>query len=197
MVHIDNMRDSDMEVASEFLEMAARLVYIKSLSLLPKHEEEEELKKELTGQLLEYRLCKLMAGKMGKMQNLNILVKNAENIKVDHEYKRIHLPEELLKYYFMAVGRGKRFLPPPAEKFTGIVSHRVVSVTSQIVFVLRKLWLAGKTGYDSLFKDKHEKSERVATFLALLALVKDKRVRIEEEGQTVLLIKGGRKSANK
>lgn len=55
MEHIELMKTQDMDVASEFLEMAARLVYIKTISLLPKHEETEELKRELTGQLLEYR----------------------------------------------------------------------------------------------------------------------------------------------
>ena len=62
--YVRNMQDSDMEVASEFLEMAARLVYIKTVSLLPVYEEAEELKKELTGELLEYRDCKILAKKL-------------------------------------------------------------------------------------------------------------------------------------
>ena len=56
------MKHYDMDIASEFLEMAAKLVHIKTVSLLPKHEEEEkELKRELTGQLLEYKECKEIA----------------------------------------------------------------------------------------------------------------------------------------
>ena len=56
MEQIKLMQEEELDVASEFLEMASRLVYIKSVSLLPKYEEEaEELKKELTGQLLEYQ----------------------------------------------------------------------------------------------------------------------------------------------
>ena len=51
MDYIQQWQETDMEIASEFLEMASRLVYIKSVSLLPKHEElEEKLKSELTGQ---------------------------------------------------------------------------------------------------------------------------------------------------
>ncbi|MBQ1663537.1 MAG: segregation/condensation protein A, partial [Clostridia bacterium] len=61
--YVRKMQEADMEVASEFLEMAARLVYIKTVSLLPKSEEAEELKRELTGELLEYRDCQIMAGK--------------------------------------------------------------------------------------------------------------------------------------
>ena len=48
--YVRQMKEEDMEVASEFLEMAARLIYIKTGSLLPVHEEEaDELKKELQG----------------------------------------------------------------------------------------------------------------------------------------------------
>ena len=52
MEHIKAMQEQDMDVASEFLEMAARLVQIKTASLLPKHQEAEEFKEDLTGQLL-------------------------------------------------------------------------------------------------------------------------------------------------
>ena len=46
--YIERMQAADLEVASEFLEMAARLVYIKTVSLLPRQEEEgEQLRREL------------------------------------------------------------------------------------------------------------------------------------------------------
>ena len=62
MEQINLMKEENMDIASEFLEMASRLVYIKSVMLLPKYEEEaEELKKELTGQLLEYQECRRVA----------------------------------------------------------------------------------------------------------------------------------------
>ena len=52
---INLMKDEKMDIASSFLEMAARLVYIKTVQLLPKHEKEaEELKNEFTSQLAEY-----------------------------------------------------------------------------------------------------------------------------------------------
>ena len=64
--YVRRMQDEDMYVASEFLEMAARLVYLKTVSLLPVHEEADELKRELTGELIEYRDCKLMAEKLSQ-----------------------------------------------------------------------------------------------------------------------------------
>ena len=41
--YVRSMQEQDFEVAGEFLEMAARLIYIKTVSLLPKHEEAEVL----------------------------------------------------------------------------------------------------------------------------------------------------------
>lgn len=49
--------------------MAARLVYIKTVSLLPVHEEADRLAEELRGELTEYRDCQLMAGKLAEQAN--------------------------------------------------------------------------------------------------------------------------------
>ena len=40
MLYLDRMKQADIEIAGEFLEMAARLIYIKSAALLPKHEQQ-------------------------------------------------------------------------------------------------------------------------------------------------------------
>ena len=56
--YVRAMQEENMDIASEFLEMAARLVYMKTVSLLPKHEEIEQLKEELAGELLEYEVCR-------------------------------------------------------------------------------------------------------------------------------------------
>ena len=58
MAYIRTLRENQMEVASEFLEMASRLVYIKTASLLPRYEKEEDPRAELVGQLLEYQSCR-------------------------------------------------------------------------------------------------------------------------------------------
>lgn len=58
MEQINAMQEADMDVSSEFLEMAARLVYMKTVSLLPKHEEMEALRQELTGSCWNTRSVK-------------------------------------------------------------------------------------------------------------------------------------------
>ncbi len=187
---IELMKNRDMDIASEFMEMATRLVYIKSVSLLPKHEEEEELRAELTGQLLEYQKCKEIAAQLAQNYSNDQLVRDSEKIEADLIYKRTHLKEELVKFYLSAVGRGKRFLPPPVQRFSGIVAQEFVSVSSQVVYLLRKLFKTGSGKFINLFSEKENKSERVAAFLAMLELIKSRRVKVFGEGEecTVTLI---------
>ncbi len=193
MEHIRAMQELDMDVASEFLDMAARLVYLKTVSLLPKHEEEKELRQQLAGELMEYQLCRQMAGELSKQFTFDRMTRKPLEIPMDHTYRRPHKPEEIRQAYLSAAGRGKRFQPPPAESFDGIVSRPIVSVTSQIVFVLRRLWKKGKISYSRLFGEKHQRSERVAAFLAVLELIKGKRIRVEGEGQdAVITLQEGR-----
>ena len=193
MEHIRAMQELDMDVASEFLDMAARLVYLKTVSLLTKHEEEKELRQQLAGELMEYQLCRQMAGELSKQFTFDRMTRKPLEIPMDHTYRRHHKPEEIRQAYLSAAGRGKRFQPPPAESFDGIVARPIVSVTSQIVFVLRRLWKKGKISYSRLFGEKHQRSERVAAFLAVLELIKGKRIRVEGEGQdAVITLQEGR-----
>ena len=64
---IQNMTDRQMEIASEFIEMAARFVYMKSVALLPKKEQAQQLQQELTGLLVEYALCKQVTQTLKEM----------------------------------------------------------------------------------------------------------------------------------
>ncbi len=184
---MEAMREQDMDISSEFVEMAARLVYIKTVSLLPKHEEAEELKKELEGQLLEYQECKRVAAQLSELFSFDTFTREPAPMEPDRRYKRKHTCSELLEAYRNAIGRGKKAPLPTAENFSGIVSHRIVSVASQIISVLRKLWKRRSVPYESLFEEKKERSELVATFLAILELIKGKRVRLEEEGKTPMV----------
>lgn len=192
MEQIDAARAADMDVSSAFLEMAARLVYIKTVYLLPKHEEADTLRTELSGQLLEYEECKRVARLLGAQVSMDTFVRDPEGIEPDYTYRREIDPARLLRAYRDAAGR--HVAPSPdASSFSGIVTHRIVSVASQIVYVLRCLWKTTGIRYRALFAKKQDRSEMVATFLAVLELVKGKRVRIEGEGAdpTVKLMKAG------
>ena len=184
MEQIKLMQENQMDVASEFLTMASRLVYIKSAMLLPKYEDEaEELKKELTGQLLEYQVCREMAEKMSRIYDFDTFFKSPSPVEYDLTYNRSHDPQDIVKGYVDAVGRGKRKLPPPESAFSGIVQKPVISVSSKIITVMRRLWHGKRVRYNELFTAVNQRSELVATFLAVLELVKGKRVRIDGSGE--------------
>ena len=194
MAQIHEMQAADMDVASEFLEMAARLVHIKSVSLLPKKEEEAALKQELTGQLLEYQQCKDAAMRLRERFSLDGIVRAQADIPADLTYKRHHKPQELLSAYLSMLGKKKPPEPQkPEDTISKLITRRVVSVGSQIVFVLRSLWKKRHVSLKELFRGKNDPSERVAAFLAVLELVKDKRLRVDGDGEDceIKLTNGG------
>lgn len=194
MAQIHEMQAADMDVASEFLEMAARLVHIKSVSLLPKKEEEAALKQELTGQLLEYQQCKEAAMRLRERFSLDGIVRAQADIPADLTYKRHHKPQELLSAYLSMLGKKKPPEPQkPEDTISKLITRRVVSVASQIVFVLRSLWKKRHVSLKELFRGKNDPSERVAAFLAVLELVKNKRLRVDGDGEDceIKLTNGG------
>ncbi len=194
MAQIHEMQAADMDVASEFLEMAARLVHIKSVSLLPKKEEEAALKQELTGQLLEYQQCKEAAMRLCEQFSFDGIVRAQADIPADLTYTRKHKPLELLSAYLSLPGKKKPPEPQkPEDTISKLITRRVVSVASQIVFVLRSLWKKRHVSLKELFRGKNDPSERVAAFLAVLELVKDKRLRVDGDGEDceIKLTNGG------
>ena len=191
--YVRMMQEDNLDVSSEFLEMAARLLYIKTVSLLPVHEEAEKLVEELRGELTEYQDCKLVAGKLQtQAKGFEFYSREPEEFEVDMTYTRIHEPFEIFKAYMSAVGKGKRKLPPPIEAFRGIVAHKIVSVSSRISFIIDKFKNKKSRKFASFFTEAESRSEMVATFLALLAMAKAKRIQIDGRGDdlSVTLLQG-------
>ena len=186
MLAIEEMQET-ADLTSEFLEMAAHLVLIKSRELLPKHDEADALKQELTGQLLEYQICKEMAGKLAaKNVMFDFFVRAQAEIETDMTYRRSHQKEELLAAYFSVVGKSARRLPPPKEIFAPLVEKRVVSVRSRIVRILDHLYRFENEKLETLYAMAEDRSELVATFLAVLELMKGNRIFVSDNAEVRL-----------
>lgn len=186
---IEAMKNEDMDIACEFLDMASRLIYIKSVSLLPKYEQEAEtLKKELTGQLVEYLECKETAARLAQLYSNDRFVREPSAIEYDLTYNRIHPCTDVCAALEAAIGRGKSKLPPPQEAFGSLVAKKIITVGSKIIGVMRRLRRTVSVKYRDLFSDSRSKSELVATFLAVLELVKDKRVSIDGGGDNAEVV---------
>ena len=117
--------DPDPEAASAFIEMAARLVEMKSYLLLPRSEEGERMKQEFTGQLIEYDQCRRMAA----------------------------------------------LLRQKAEAAPVFLRHLISGTAAKM---------------SQLFSRQQTRSTNVATFLALLELVRGGRVKLDDEGRLTM-----------
>lgn len=191
--YIDLYRRHDMELAGEFLDMAARLIYIKTVSLLPKPETAEKEKEQLQGELIEYSICKKMSALLAK-HNIgdDIFVREPMKIKFSQRYTRFHEKEELLLAYVMLNKRPdeeKAKLLAEDRVKNAVASQKPVSVMSKVVFLIRHLYNLKTVSMDELYSDLHDKSSRVAMFLAVLELTRKGRIIISDDNTEIYLKK--------
>ena len=108
-----------------------------------------------------------------------------EKVEPDRTYTRLHEANELISAYIAAAGRRLRNLPPSIEAFSGIVAHKIVSVSSKFRSIYSKLKKGKKTRLTSLFEDAQTRSDLVATFLAVLEMTKRKQIKVLGDGEQV------------
>ena len=179
-LYIKQMREMNLDVASEFLEMAARLIHIKSLSLLPVHEEGEQLRRELSGELIEYAECKKAAQALSlQTEGFNFQTRIPEKIESDMTYTRVHDPIELVNAYMRVMGKRLRNLPPKFDVFRPLVQRKIVSVSEKIKNVVSLLTGTGRMKFRDIIVRSKSRSELVAVFLAVLELAKTGNVDVE------------------
>ena len=180
----------DLDVAGDFVAMAAQLVYIKSKMLLPRHEEEEEEdpRTSLVEMLLEYPRIKETAsffrekGELGR----DIFVKPPENLgDAPKEYRQS--VSDLIRAANNMLRRAQRRVPPPASAFSGIIGREPVPVEGRITSILKRFLHYVRLPFRRLFDDARSRSEIVATFLAVLELSKNRRIRLEGDGEDMEL----------
>jgi len=180
---INTMQADRMEVASEFIDMATHLVQMKSALLLPRSQEAERMKAELTGRLIEYSVCKEVAAQLGsRARDLFTAVREPMPLVGAAEYTRRHDPDRLLQAWYNLMGRSLRKKKPTQERFEPLVTAPVVSVASRVTHMLRGLIKGTLHSLNQLFSPQESRSTNVATFLALLELVRAGRIQIVNNG---------------
>ena len=186
-----------MESASEFIEMAARLVQMKSYFLLPKSEEAERMKEELTGMLVEYSACKEVAAQLRSMaEGVYTVVREPAEVELDTLLLKVF---ESFESQAMAhqlrwdIRLPSEAIPPCLcdEQFEPLTTAPFVSVTSRIIHVLRGLMTGRVRRLRQLFVKEGGRSQTVATFLAVLELVRAGRIAIADDES--LTVRTGRK----
>lgn len=181
---MNQRQELNLEVASEFVTMAAHLAYIKTRMLLSLQDEEAVSEMEELIASLEERKRSESYEKIRQAMPLlreryavgkDYLSKPAEPIQRERAYRYQHQPDDLPKALQRILRRRQEQSPPAAAAFEGIVRREPYPVAEKVHEILTGL-AAGVTPFRALFRRSRSRSEVVATFLAVLELCRQKRI---------------------
>ncbi len=167
-------REFDLDVAGEFLLMAATLIHIKSKMLLPPEEgaegepvEEEDPRAELVDRLLEYKKFKEAAQTLGLLEAEQVRLhrRGAPTIELSVEGPLTVSLLELMQAFRDVLRRAD--VPAPLE-----ISPEELNVGQRIVLLLDRLATESPLEFSRLFDGSGRRTEIIVTFLALLELLR-------------------------
>ncbi len=193
MEYIDMMQQMDMEVAGEFIVMASELMLIKSKMLLPKPEEEtEDPRARLAAMLLEYQKMKQAAGYLGEQyaEYWGRMVKDTDEVKPDSGKIEPQEADALRRVMLSMLRSMDKAAIDAANReaaerpFERILRTPIVPVSGKIYGVIRYLVRNGESLYTSILLTAKTRSELIATFLAMLELIKKNRVTLHPVEET-------------
>lgn len=195
MQYIESMKEFDMELASDFLVMGATLVSIKSRMMLPgmqaalvgNGDDVVDPREELVISLMRYKRCRVFAQDLKERRDkydgarfryastakqLGISLKPAEQTFDIEEFNdAVALINERNEQRFTDI----------SAKITHILQRDKRSVKERIKSIWRSITGKGKILFSSLFGKKAEKMDKVVSFLAILELVRDNKVTVEQD----------------
>lgn len=184
--YIETFKLLNIELASEFIVMAANLMYIKSRELLPQSQqppdeeaEEDDPRWELIRQLVEYKKFKDAAQFLGNQESSNAEFFATAPEPPDLGAATAALPKvgifDLIRAFQRVL---KRF--EEANDLREIVDDRW-TVSDKIEHLLETVPPGGRVTFESLFTTASSRSEVIVTFLAMLELIKLNHLEMEQE----------------
>ncbi|UCD54713.1 MAG: segregation/condensation protein A [Candidatus Omnitrophota bacterium] len=185
--HMEVMKLLDLEIAGEFILMAATLMHIKSKMLLPLEDKEESTleeqvdpREELVKKLLEYRKFKEVAGELNQMR-----LKQRDSFTRLGQVQAAPLKESEepcfeASLFDLITAFSKVLKKVPKEVFHQVIKDEF-TVSDKIHQILHKLVRKPTIYFSELFKNAKNRGEVIAIFLALLELVKLKEVVVKQE----------------
>ncbi len=188
LLTIELMQELNLDVAGEFLVMAATLIHIKSKMLLPRPEtaagvegEGEDPRDALVRRLVEHQKFKAAAELLHEREQVRSAQWQRPDERVAAMAGEGYEPEvevdlfSLLNAFQAVVERAKRRPKPylPAEQ---------MSVETRIEQLLARLSETEACGFEELFADAHDRGALIVTFLALLEMIRLKLVRVFQGG---------------
>ncbi|MGA2192962.1 MAG: segregation/condensation protein A [Nitrospirota bacterium] len=187
--YIELMKEMNLDVAGEFLVMAATLTQIKSRMLLPPKEGEagedegQDPRAMLVEKLLEYKRFKEAAEELGQRESLwrDVFVRQGKGAWEDGGEPD---GETLFNFGLLDLMDAlKRVMKNvPADRFHEITGESI-SITDKINHILERLESAESITFESLFEGARSRGEVIITFLALLELARLKAAKIMQVEQ--------------
>lgn len=189
--YLDEIGEKNLEIETEFLVMAANLLYIKSKKLIPALEPEEEideemLEAEILMRIIEYKKYKEKQDEFKGRYELNFgtFEKMPENIKVKRKADLSNMVDKngLLNMYLEVQKRNKEKLNIKAKNIDDIAVHEKVTIKSKVKQILSFLIKKTSFVFGNMYNSKKEKPIEVVTaFLSILELSRLKHVKLEQK----------------
>jgi segregation and condensation protein A len=184
---IEEMKQLDLDVAGEFLLMAASLIQIKSRLLLPtsddiSEEEETDPRAELIRRLLEYQRYKEAARSFAALPRMNRDVYSNQVDRAGWPAAAEQQDEQLaVGIYQLAQAFHQLLQNRPAEVFHEVV-RETLAVADFVERIAERLKAVTRLPLSGLVAERGTREELIVTFLALLELVKQGLVKVEQMG---------------
>lgn len=176
--YINLMEQLDLDVASEFLVMAATLLHIKSQSILPQLTPDAEYtlgdQTELVRQLLEYKQFKEAAQALDVYAERRTLLYNrSPKLHADLDGTReFEIKATLFDLLSAFKNINDRAAEIDIEEMHETVEEETITVEDKIAFIDRQLTNADQLLFEDLFPLSSSKLDRIVTFLAILELIR-------------------------
>ncbi len=183
--YIKQLKTLDLEVASEFLVLAATLLEIKSKMLLPQKKkisneakaEDIDPRFELVERLLEYKMFKEIAEILKEKEKHRKKLFSGNNKQMEQIYERTNHPlknvsiSTLIDIFNSLQKKAKH-----NQNNVKVVQKEKITISKQIKHIIKKLTPRKILNFDELFVKKPTKLEKIVTFLAVLELIKKEKI---------------------
>jgi segregation and condensation protein A len=186
--YLDLMQELNLDVASEFLVMAATLIHIKSKMLLPRPEtaagdsaDEEDPRDALVRRLLEHQKFKAAAELLHEKETL----RSAQWARPDSRVEAIageDYEPEIEVDLFSLLSAFKQVLERARERPPVVLPGEQIPIETRIEQLLERLSETEACGFTDLFASDATRPDMIVTFLALLEMIRLKLVRVFQSG---------------
>ncbi|MCX6543767.1 MAG: segregation/condensation protein A [Acidobacteria bacterium] len=184
--YIGLMQELDLDLAGEFLVMAATLIHIKSRMLLPRpdpsqDDDQEDPRETLVNRLLEYQKYKAAANLLHERETLRSAQWQRPDVRVadvaGDEYET-----EVEVDLFSLMAAFKTVLDRARQRPRMTLPAEQISIEDRIAQLLERLSETDSCGFEDLFDDVDSRQALIVTFLALLEMIRLRLVRVFQAG---------------